>query len=310
MKLLSGGANQALARAVARELAVELVDARVARFPDGEAEVVVDPDLRGQTAYLVQPTCPPVDAHLVELLMLADAVRRCGTETVVAVVPYLGYARQDRRTEPGQPVGIRVVGDVLHAAGIDRLVVVDPHTRDLEAIFSVAVEPATAVPLLAEALRGGLPDDAVVVAPDLGAIKLAQRYAALLDLPVALVRKTRLSGDEVRADHVVGDVAGRHPIVIDDMISTGGTIAAAVAVLREAGSTSDVTIAATHGVLTPEASKTLGELPIRRLLVTDTIPAPEDSDLELDVVSVAPLLADAIRRLEADRRLDDLEAFH
>lgn len=296
MRILSGSANPRLARAIADGLGEDLTDAQVSRFPDGEVEIAVDPGLRGETVYVVQPTGPPVDANLVELLMLADAVRRCGADRIVAVVPYLGYARQDRRTEPGQPVGIRVVGDMFATVGVRRVLVVDPHARDLEAIFDVAVEPATAVPLLAAELAEDLPADSVVVAPDLGAVKLAQRYAHLLDLPVALVRKTRLSGDEVRADRVVGDVTDRRPVIVDDMISTG--------------STSEVTVAATHGVLSDDADETLGRLPVRRLAVTDTLPPPDDGTLDLDVIGVGRLLADAIGRLDANRRLDDLESFH
>lgn len=309
MKVLAGSSNRTLAERVAGELGAPLTGSRTGRFPDGEAEVLVDPDLRDHHVYLVQSTGPPVDEHLVELLMLTDAVRRCGAVRVIAVVPYLGYARQDRRTDPGQPVGIRLVGDLLSTAGIDRLLVVDPHTRDLEAILSVPVEPATAVPRLADAL-GEVPADAVVVAPDLGAVKLAERYAELLDRPVALVRKTRLSGDEVRADRVVGEVAGRRPIIVDDMISTGGTVAAAAEALADAGCVEPVTVVATHGLFVDGVEEELGALAADRIIVSDSVPPPSDLDLDVEVVSVAPLLADAIARLETGRRLDDLETFH
>lgn len=309
MRLLAGSANRPLAERVASDLGTSLTRARTARFPDGEADVVVDPDLRGETVYLLQSTGPPVDANLVELLMLADAVRRCGAERVLAVVPYLGYARQDRRTDPGQPVGIRVVGDLLAAVGIDRVLAVDAHTRDLEAISTVPVEPATAVPLLVHTLVHRLPGPAVVVAPDLGAVKLAERYAGLLEAPVAIVRKTRLAGDEVRADEVVGEVADRHPVIVDDMISTGGTVVAAAEALSRTGAAGPVTIVATHGLFVGEATTHLGRLGLERLVVTDSLPPPDEPGLAVEVVSVAPLLADAIRRIEAGRRLDDLESF-
>lgn len=308
MRIVSGSTNPGLARAVARELGEGLTGAEVSRFPDGEVEVVVDPDLRGQTVYIVQPTGPPANDSLLELLLLTDAVRRCGSARTVAVVPYLGYARQDRRTQAGQPVGVRVVGEMLATSGVDHVVVMDPHSRELEAIFPVPVESVTAVPLLAAALTEDLPEDAVVVAPDLGATNLAERFAELLDLEVAVVRKTRLSGDRVRADAVVGDVAGRHPIIVDDMISTGGTIAAAVDALRDAGSAEEASVATTHGVFAADAAETLGRLPLRTLTVTDTLPTSEVSP-EVDVVPVAALLADVIGRLESNRRLDDLEAF-
>lgn len=309
MKLLTGSASHRLAERIAGSLGTSLAATHAERFPDGEVDVVVDPDLRGESVYVVQSTGPPADEHLIELMMLSDAARRCGAERIVAIVPYLAYARQDRRTEPGRPVGIRLVGDLLATAGIDRLVVVDPHTRDLEAILSVPVEAATAIPLLAGALEGRLPQRAVVVAPDLGAVKIAERYADLLDRPVAMVRKTRLSGDRVRADAVVGDVRGRHPVIVDDMISTGGTLVAAAGALTEAGAAGTLTVVATHALLAGDADRRLSSLPADRIVVSDTVAPPADPDTDLTVVSTAPLLADAIQRLETDRRLDDLESF-
>lgn len=308
MKLLSGSASTALAEGVADALGISLTATDVERFPDGEVGITIDPDLRGEDLYLVQSTGPPVDAHMMELLLLADAARRCGAAQLTAVIPYLGYARQDRRRRPGEPISIRVVGDLLATQGIGRVLVVDPHTPDLEAIFSTPVESATAVPAMVQRLRQDLPDRPVVVSPDLGATGLAQRYADELDCPVALVRKTRLSGDEVRSDQVIGDVEGRHAVIVDDMISTGGTLVAAVEALIEAGSQPEVTVAATHGVFV-DGGKQLADLPLRRLLVSDSL-APGQTSLDIEEVSLAPLLADAIRRLEANRRLDELETFH
>lgn len=197
----------------------------------------------------------------------------------------------------------------MAVAGVDRLVVVDPHTRDLEAILAVPVEPATAVPLLVRAF-GGVSEDVVVVAPDLGAMKLAERFADLLDRPVAVVRKTRLSGDAVRAEHVIGDVRERRPVIVDDMISTGATIVAASRALLEAGCRTPVTVVATHGLFVDRATEALTGLPIGRVIVSDSVPPPTGLDLDLEVATIAPLLADAIGRLEAGDRLDDLESFH
>ena len=184
--------------------------------------------VRDRDVYLLAPTGPPVNDNLVELMLLLDACRRGGAARCTAVVPYLGYARQDRRSQQGQALGLRTVADALAAAGADRLVVVDPHSRAVEAAFSVPVLTLTAVPVLAAAAGAGPPHPQVVVAPDLGAVKLAEHYAALLGLPVAVVRKSRLTGATVAAEDLVGAVTGLAPLVVDDMISTAGTVEAAV----------------------------------------------------------------------------------
>ena len=276
----------------------------VVRFPDGELRPVVG-SMRGDDVYVIQPTGPPVNEHLVELLLLLDACRRAGAGRITAVVPYFGYARQDRRGRPGEAVGARVAADVLAAAGAQRLIVVDPHTAALEAMSAVPMEMLTAVPILASALAAsvGMPS---VVAPDLGAVKLAERYAAVLRAPVAVVRKTRLSGTEVQAEELVGDVADRTAIVVDDMISTGATIEAAVQVLLDRRARPEIVVAASHGLLVGDASDRLRSLALGRLITTDSV-APQDlPTLPIEVVSIAPLLADAIDRLHHNQPLDDL----
>ena len=188
--------------------------------------------VRGKDVYIVQPTGPAVNEHLVELLLLLDACGRGGADRLTAVVPYFGYARQDRRGQAGEAVGVRVMADVLSTAGAERLIVVDPHTAALEALCGLRVEMLTAVPALAGALTSvAIPDNAVLVAPDLGAVKLAEHYAALLRRTVAVVRKTRLTGTAVHAEKVIGELDGRPVVIVDDMISTGGTIEAAIGAL-------------------------------------------------------------------------------
>jgi ribose-phosphate pyrophosphokinase len=311
--VVTGTASRALAAAIAAELGTEPVRSEVERFPDGELRPAVD-EMRDDV-YVVHSTGPAVNDHVVELLVLLDACRRAGAERLTAVVPYFGYARQDRRGRPGQAVAARVIADAITVAGAHRVVVVDPHTAALEAMFAIPVETLTAVPVLAGALHGVAgagAGDAVVVAPDLGGVKLAERYASALGHPVAVVRKTRISGAAVHARDLVGDVEGRPAIVVDDMISTGATIETAAHVLAHHGAQPNPTVAATHGLLVGDAPERLAKLGLRRLLVTDslTTASPDASadatDLPREVASIAPLLADAIGRLHRGDPLDDL----
>jgi ribose-phosphate pyrophosphokinase len=307
--LLSGSANPRLAATVAELLGVEVGASTHDRFPDGEAHVEVATNVRGRDVYVVQPTSPPADAHVVELLLLADACNRAGADRITAVIPYFGYARQDRRRGAGQAVGARVVSDLLGRSPVDRVLVVDPHTRSLEAMVGLPVDTVTGVDVLAEALRAHVDEECVLVAPDLGALKLAESYAARLQLPVAFVRKTRESGTVVHAHGVAGDVRGRVPVVVDDMITTGGTVVAAVEAVRAAGSRSDLVVAATHGVLAGAVHDALGALAPRSVLVTDTIEIGTATTLPLEVVSVAGVLAAGIDRLHRDRPLADVAVY-
>jgi ribose-phosphate pyrophosphokinase len=296
LRIVGGSANRRLATEVAATLCPRLVACELDRFPDGELRPSVG-NVRGDDVYVIQSTGPPVNEHLVELLLLLDACRRAGAGTITAVVPYFGYARQDRRGRPGQAVGSRVVADLLASAGADRLVVVDPHTPTLEAMCSIPVEMVTAVPVLAGALQAGLLSNAVVMAPDLGAVKLAERYASLLSRPVAVVRKTRVSGAAVQADELVGDVQDRAAVIVDDMISTGATIEAAAGLARAHGATDEITVVATHGLLVEHADERLAAAGIGRLHVADTVPVSRAHALPVEVHSVAAVLADTISRL-------------
>jgi ribose-phosphate pyrophosphokinase len=307
LTLFGGNAHPALTTAVASALGVDAASRTLQRFPDSEIEAELGVSVRGQSVYLLQPTGPPVADHLIELLLLADATRRGGAARVTAVIPYFGYARQDRRAHEREALGARVVADMVEAAHIDSVVAIDLHTSAIEGFFSAPLLHLSAVPALAEALRASVAWPAVVVAPDLGAVKLAEQYAQRLQLPTAVVRKVRLSGTEVRATEIIGDVRGHVPIVVDDMISTAGTVRAAVHALLAAGCQQRVFVAATHGVFVGPAEERLRDLPLARLLVTDTLPAPSTSSLPVQVVSVAPLLADAIRILQ--RPMPDPERF-
>jgi len=305
LQIVAGSANPHLAARVARELGVELAACDVASFPDGEIRPTVS-GVRGGDVYVIQPTGRAVNQYLMELLFVLDACRRAGAERVTAVVPYFGYARQDRRTHAGESLGGRVVADLIRSAGADRLVVVDPHTAAFEAMCPIPVETLTAVPILAGALTPTL-DDSVIVAPDLGAVKLAERYASELGLPVAFVRKTRISGTVVAADELVGDVRNRHAIIVDDMISTGGTVQAAAHLLAGRGARPDLVIAATHGLLVGSVARRFETIRSRRLVVTDTV-TPSDQ-VPIETFSVATLLADAVGRLYRSEPLDELGGY-
>ena len=307
LSILAGQANGPLAERVAATLVQGLGPVSVQRFQDGELSVCVLDTVRGRDVYLLQPTGPPVESHLLELLLLADACRRAGAARLTALVPYFGYARQDRRARGREAVGGRLVADLMAAGGLGRVVAVDLHTAALEGFFTMPLEHLTAMPLLLDMVRPDVPVDGVVVSPDLGAAKLAEGYGHALDLPVAIVHKTRLSGEEVRVTRVVGDVRDRAPLIVDDMISTGATIEAAVAALLAAGCRPQAVVVATHALLVGSAIERLRALPLRQLVVTDSLPLP-DTDLPLRVVGLAPLLAQAIERLHAERSLADLLA--
>jgi ribose-phosphate pyrophosphokinase len=306
-KLIAGQANEPLAESIARHLNVRLSSRKIHRFPDGELHVEIEDSVRGDDVYVIQPTGPPVEERVFELLFLADACRRAGAAGVTAVVPYFGYARQDRRASGRAAVGARVVADLLVAAGIQRVVAVDLHAAALEGFFAVPLEHLTAVPALLDRVRGRVsPSGSVVVAPDLGAAKLAERYAAALDLPVAIVHKRRVSGEEVRVRAIAGDVRGRAPIIVDDMISTGGTIEAATESLLASGCRPEISVAVTHGVLAGTALDRLARLQMRPLIVTDSLKLPATGNLPIEVASIAPLLADAIDRLHHRRSMSEI----
>ncbi|MGE5762622.1 MAG: ribose-phosphate diphosphokinase [Mycobacterium leprae] len=305
MRIVAGTAHRSLAADVASVLGCALTACQVERFPDGELRPGVA-NVRGDDVYVVQPTGPSVNEHVIELLLLLDACRRAGAERLTAVVPYFGYARQDRRGRTGEALGARVVADALVSAGAQRLVVVDPHTVALEAICSVPVESLSAAPVLAAALEPLIGEDAVVVAPDLGAVKLAERFAALLGRPVAVVRKTRVSGASVRVEDLVGDVHDRAAVVVDDMISTGGTIEAAVRLLLARRASTHIVVSATHGLLVGPACDRLAAVGVQRLLVTDSLPTVPSPRVPLETHTIATLLADAIGRLHRNEDLADL----
>ncbi len=298
--VLSGSTNPTLAAALARELGLSLGRCAIQRFPDGEKHVEVDPrEIEGRDVVFVQPTPNGASEATFELLLAADACRSGGARSIAALVPYFGCARQDRRKHEGEALGARVAAKALGAARLDLVVAVDLHGETAEASLDCPTEHVSAAPVLSEALTKVIANDSVVVAPDLGAARLAREYARILGLPFAVAQKLRTSATDVLVEHVAGEVHGLRPIIVDDIIATGSTMVAAARALREKGCANEIVVAATHGVFAPGALDRLRDAGIQRFFVTDTI---SSAPTGVTVVSVAPLLATCVRRF-ARRRL-------
>jgi len=307
--LVAGSANRDLAEAVARMAGIPVLDTRLERFPDGEMHVRLSSSVRGRDAYVLQPTCTPVSENLVELLLLIDTLRRASAGRVTALVPYYGYARQDRKFTGREPITAKLVANLLTAAGSNRIVSIDLHSPAIQGFFDIGMDHLTAIPLLAEHLAPHIPEDSVIVSPDTGGVKRADLYGKLLGLPIAILYKRRASAREVAMAAVIGDVKDKYPIIVDDMITTGGTISQAVETLLSAGARPEIRIAATHGVLVGDAVRLLQHPAIHEIVVTDTVPIPatiREALPVLQVCSVANLLAHAIQRLHSGLSLSEL----
>ena len=302
---IAGSANIPLATSIALELGSTLCNRTVRRFADGELHVEVEQSVRGHDVYVIGSTSHPVDEHVMELLFLADACRRAGAARLTAVVPYFGYARQDRRASGREAVGAAVSAGLIETAGFSRIVTIDLHAPEIEGFFRIPLEHLSATRLLAESVRTR--GDSVIVAPDLGAVKLAERYQAFLHLPVVVLHKTRLSGSDVSLRSIIGEVKDRAPLVVDDMITTGGTIEAAVKGLLDAGCKPNVSVVATHALFVGPAVERLQALPIQQLIGTNSV-EPDALPTHLQVVNLAPMIAEAIRRLNRDQSLEPLLA--
>jgi ribose-phosphate pyrophosphokinase len=309
--LISGSANPALAEAIAERLGIPLLERRIEQFPDGETYVRVGSSVRGRDAYVIQPTCAPVNDNLFELLLLLDTLRRASAGRLTAIVPYYGYARQDRKFTGREPITGKLVANLLTAAGASRIVAVDLHSPAIQGFFDIGMDHLTAIPLLADYLTDNCPTDSVIVSPDTGGVKRADLYARLLNLPIAILHKRRESARKVEMAAVIGDIRDKCPIIVDDIIATGGTIRQAVDTLVANGARPEVRIVSTHGVFAGGAAQVLRHPAIAEIVVTDTIPIPDELRAGLPtlrVVSVADLLANAIRRLHTGLSLSELFA--
>jgi ribose-phosphate pyrophosphokinase len=304
--IFAGTANSELTAAIAADLGMLPGTRAIERFPDGEISVQLLESVRRKEVFLVQPLSPPVNDHLIELLALADACRRAAAARITAVVPYLGYARSDKRHGRREPIMGRMIADVLEAAGIHHVMTVDLHAPQIEGFFGVPVDTLTAVPHLSTYLREEVPPGVVVVAPDAGALRMATDYAHRLNGTVAVLHKRRESGIGTQVTHLVGDVGGKPCLIVDDMISTGGTLASGIEALLKAGARPELTIAATHGLLLPGARQKLAHEAVKKIVISDTVAgAPKDWP-RLRIISIAPVIAGALKRLLEHRSLGDL----
>jgi len=307
LKIFSGSSNPALAAAVCKYLNIPLGGAQIDVFPDGEKVIRVEDDVRGRDCFVVQSTCRPVDEHLVELLIYLDCLRRASAKRVTAVIPYFGYARQDRKAEGRVPITAKLVANLITTAGADRVLAIDLHAHQLQGFFDIPVDHLTGELVLNKYFRGKKIGDLVVVSPDVGNIKLAARYAAHLGGELAIVHKKRMSGSEVEAREIIGEVEGRNILMCDDMITTAGTVCSAAELVKERGA-KKVYVGATHGVFADKALEKLSQAPIDEVVVTDTIPLGDEAKAHgnVRVLSVSAMLGEAIKRIHRDESVSSL----
>jgi len=306
LKLIAGSANPELAQRISDQLGVPLTDPRLRHFPDGEINVKIEDSMRGHDVFVIQPTCPPVNEHLMELFIILDALRRASAGRVTAVIPYYGYARKERKTQPREPITAKLVANFITLAGADRLLLLDLHAEAIEGFFDVPTDHLSPFRIFAEHLRDLNLHNLTVVAPDAGGGRRAEAVANQLQAPIAFGYKRRPEEDQSEVIAVSGDVKGRDCVIVEDIITTGGTISKLAESLRNQGATK-VLVAATHPVLTGNAVDRLRKAKIDDVIVTDSVPiAPENLGPPITVLSVAPLLAEAIIRVHENRSVSEL----
>ncbi|MFN4242529.1 MAG: ribose-phosphate diphosphokinase [Tepidisphaerales bacterium] len=310
LRVFAGRANPQLAQKICDHLKIPLGRGKTELFPDGEVIVKVDEDVRGRDCFVVQPTCHPVNAHLMELFIWIDCLKRASAERVTAVIPYFGYARQDRKDEGRTPITAKLVANLLERAGADRVVSVDLHAAQVQGFFDIPVDHLNAGPVFSNWFESLKLSNMVFVSPDVGNVKRAQKYAEMLGGEICIIDKRRRSGTQTEARHIIGDVEGKTVLMVDDMITTAGTVTEACKILKDHG-VKEIYMSATHAVFAPPAMERLASCPFTRLAVTDTIPVEGRADPikdRLEVLSVAPLLGDAIDRIHRNQSVSEL--FH
>jgi ribose-phosphate pyrophosphokinase len=307
LKVFSGSSNPALAQEVCRYLEIPLGGAKIDKFPDGEKLIRIEDNVRGRDCFVIQSTCHPVDEHLVELLIYLDCLRRASAKRITAVIPYFGYARQDRKDEGRVPITAKLMANIITAAGADRVLAIDLHTQQLQGFFDIPVDHLTGELVLCKYFRDKKIENLTVVSPDVGNIKMAARYVGSLGGDLAIVYKKRVSGSEVRAAEMIGEVEGRNILMCDDIVATAGTVCSAARLIKERGA-KKICVCATHGVFAGEALRKLKQAPIDEIVVTDTIPLSTEAQRmgKVRVLTVASMLGEAIKRTHRNESISSM----
>ncbi len=303
LKILSGTAHPTIAHSICENLGVAPCAVTLDTFPDGETFVQINENIRGSDVFIVQPTCPPTNQNLMELLIMVDAVRRASAHRITAVLPFFGYARQDRKDRPRVPITAKLVANLLVAAGVQRVLTVDLHAGQIQGFFDIPVDHLYAAPVLIKAIREREIGDLVVVSPDVGGIKMTHSYAKTLGAPMAIVAKNRVSADEVEAMSMIGDVKGKNVLLVDDLTETAGTLTAAAKLLLEYGAKA-IYAGVTHGVLGEKGRDRIANSPILELFATNS--APQAHGPKVTTLDIAPLLSEAIKRIHEDESVTSL----
>jgi len=310
LAIFSGTANPELTKNICVYLEVPMKNAVVSHFPDGETIVKVDDEVRGKNCFIVQPTCTPVNINIMELLIFVDCLRRASARSISVVIPYYGYARQDRKSEGRTPITARMVADLVTRSGADRVLTMDLHASQIEGFFNMPVDHLTAYPVFLSYLKKEIPlDDITILSPDVGNMKMGDKYAQALNVNLSVIDKRRISGEDAVAMKLVGDVAGKHVLMFDDMISTAGTICSAALMAQEQGA-KKISVFATHGLFNGPAYNRLIDSSINNIYISDTVPLNKlMRDMKrpvIEVISVAKLLGEAILRIYQDRSVSIL----
>ncbi len=307
-KIFSGTANTALARAIAGELGTDLRKAEIRRFSDGEIFVEIQESVRGFNTYVVQSTCHPVNDSLMELLIMTDALKRSSAKSITAVIPYYGYGRQDRKVQSRVPITAKLVADLLTAAGVNRVISMDLHAGQIQGFFNIPFDHLYAKPVILNHIKSNFDvNNLIVVSPDAGGVERARAYAKRLDCGLAIIDKRRIRPNEAQAMNLIGEVAGKDAIIVDDMIDTAGTLLQAIQVVLDKGALS-VSAACSHGVFSGAAFERIRDSKLKEVICTDTIPLSGDlaKVSKVKCLSVAPVLAEAIRRIHMHESVSSL----